>query len=117
MSENDELDSTVNSFKEFSQDAQDDVRYYSLRLYITGMGPRSAAAYNNIKSICDEYLAGRYELEVIDIYQHPERAKQDQIIAAPTLVKTLPEPLRRMIGDLSDNDRLMLGLDLKTKDA
>jgi circadian clock protein KaiB len=88
---------------------------YVLRLYITGMTARSAAAVATIKSICEEHLQGRYDLEVIDIYQYPQLAKDEQIIAAPTLVKKLPQPLRRFIGDLSDKERVLLGLDLRRK--
>src|SRR5688500_9986999 len=88
---------------------------YILRLYITGMTARSAAAVATIKSICEEHLHGRYDLEVIDIYQYPQLAKDEQIIAAPTLVKKLPQPLRRFIGDLSDQERVLLGLDLRRK--
>ncbi len=86
--------------------------HYVLRLSVTGMTPRSTQALASIRSLCDEHLAGRYDLEVIDIYQHPQRAVDDQVIAAPTLVKQLPAPLRRMIGDLTDTDRVMVGLDL-----
>jgi len=86
--------------------------HYVLRLYVTGMTPRSTQALAAIRSLCDEHLAGRYDLEVIDIYQHPQRAVDDQVIAAPTLVKSLPMPLRRLIGDLSDTERVMIGLDL-----
>jgi len=89
---------------------------YVLRLYVTGMTPRSTEAIAAIKSICEEHLQGRYDLEVIDIYQHPEMAKQEQIIAAPTLVKQLPEPLRRLIGNLADADRVLAGLDLRRKE-
>jgi circadian clock protein KaiB len=88
---------------------------YVLRLYVTGMTPRSTRAIENIKKICDEDLNGRCDLEVIDIYQRPVLAKGDQIIATPTLVKKLPLPLRRFIGDLSDAERILLGLDLKPK--
>ena len=88
---------------------------YVLKLYITGMTPRSQEALRNIKKVCLEYLADNYELEVIDIYQQPILAKGDQIIAVPTLVKKLPAPLRRLIGDLSQEDRILLGLDLKPK--
>jgi circadian clock protein KaiB len=87
---------------------------YVLKLYITGMTPRSQEALRNIDKICKERLAGRYQLEVIDIYQQPTLAKDDQIIAVPTLVKHLPAPLRRLIGDLSREDRIVLGLDLKS---
>ena len=86
--------------------------HYVLRLYVTGMTPRSTQALAAIRSLCDQHLAGRYDLEVIDIYQHPQRAVDDQVVAAPTLVKSLPAPLRRLVGDLSDTDRVMSALDL-----
>ena len=85
---------------------------YVLRLYVTGMTPRSARAVKNLQAICDEYLEGRYDLEVIDIYQQPVLTKGEQIIAAPTLIKKLPLPMRRIIGDMSNRDRVLLGLDL-----
>ncbi len=85
---------------------------YLLRLYVTGMTPRSLRAIENIKIICQEHLEGRYELEIIDIYQQPELAKDRQIIAAPTLIKELPPPLRRFIGDLSDKEKILIRLDL-----
>ncbi len=85
---------------------------YVLRLYVTGSTPRSARAIENMRRICEEHLAGRYDLEVIDIYQRPEAAREAQLIAAPTLVRLLPEPLRRVIGDLSDLDKVLHGLDL-----
>jgi circadian clock protein KaiB len=88
---------------------------FVLRLYVTGMTPRSTEAFANIKALCEEHLRGRYELEVIDIYQRPQLAKDEQIIAVPTLVKKLPAPLRRWIGDLSDEKRVLLGLDLRPK--
>ncbi len=88
---------------------------YVLRLYVTGMTPRSTQAITSIKSVCEQYLEGRYDLEVIDIYQHPHLAKDEQIIAVPTLVKKLPAPLRRFIGNLSDEERVLLGLDLRKK--
>ncbi len=87
--------------------------HYVLRLYVTGMTPRSTAAIRNIKAICEEHLQGRYKLEVVDVYQHPALAKGEQIIAAPTLIKSLPLPLRRFIGDMSRTDNILLGLDLK----
>ena len=85
---------------------------YVLRLYVTGMTSRSARAVKNLQAICDEYLVGRYDLEVIDIYQQPVLTRGEQIIAAPTLVKKLPLPMRRIIGDMSNRDRVLLGLDL-----
>jgi circadian clock protein KaiB len=85
---------------------------YVLRLYVTGMTPRSARAVKNLRSICDEYLQGRYDLEVIDIYQQPVLAKGEQIIAAPTLIKKLPLPVRRIIGDMSNRASVLVGLHL-----
>ena len=89
---------------------------YVLRLYVTGQTPRSLRAIQNIKRICEEHLSGRYDLEVIDIYQRPSLAKGEKIIAAPTLVKSLPAPIRRFVGDLSDSEKILFGLDLIPKD-
>ena len=86
---------------------------YVLRLYVTGMTARSTRAVENVRAICEEHLEGRYELEVIDIYQQPTLAVGEQIIAAPTLIKKLPLPLRRVIGDMSNTDRVLLGLDIR----
>jgi circadian clock protein KaiB len=86
--------------------------HYVMSLYVTGMSHRSLEAVEAIKAICEEHLRGHYELEVIDIYQRPAIARSEQIIAAPTLVKRLPYPLRRLIGNLSDTDRVLHGLDL-----
>jgi circadian clock protein KaiB len=86
---------------------------YSLRLYVTGQTPRSAASIRNVRDVCEEFLKGRFELEVIDLYQRPELAKEAQVIATPTLIKRLPHPLRRMVGDLSDRKKVLLGLGLK----
>jgi circadian clock protein KaiB len=88
-------------------------KMYSLRLYITGQTPRSSASIRNLRKVCDQYLEGRFELEVIDVYQRPEMAKEAQIIAAPTLIKRLPLPLRRLVGDLSNEQQVLLGLDVK----
>jgi circadian clock protein KaiB len=88
------------------------VERYVLRLYVTGMTSRSAKAIKNLRAICNERLAGRYDLEVIDIYQQPVLTKGEQIIAAPTLIKKLPLPMRRLVGDMSDRERVLLGLDL-----
>lgn len=85
---------------------------YILRLYVTGATSRSALAITNLKNICNEYLKGRYELEVIDLFQHPGLAKDEQIIAAPTLIKKLPLPFRRIIGDMSNKEKVLMGLDL-----
>lgn len=85
---------------------------YVLRLFITGTTARSARAIANLRRVCEQRLNGRYDLEVIDIYQHPAAAKEYQIVAAPTLVKMLPVPLRRIIGDLANEQRILAGLDL-----
>ncbi|MHB8770632.1 MAG: circadian clock KaiB family protein [Syntrophales bacterium] len=90
---------------------------YVLRLYVTGMTPRSEEAIRTVTAICDENLAGRYDLEVIDLYQQPVLAKGEQIIAAPTLIKKLPLPLRRFIGSMADKERILVGLDLRPKEA
>jgi len=85
---------------------------YALRLYVTGTTARSIRAIQNVRRICDRYLRGRYDLEVIDIYKNLGLARLDQIVAAPTLVKRLPSPLRKLIGDMSDERRVLAGLDL-----
>lgn len=85
---------------------------FVLRLYVTGATPRSTRAIANLRQYCEQYLADRYELEVIDLYQRPELAAGEQLIAAPTLIKRLPLPLRRLVGDLSNQQRVMAGLDL-----
>jgi circadian clock protein KaiB len=87
--------------------------HYILRLYVAGSSPQSALAISNIKRVCETSLLGRYDLQVIDIYQQPELARGEQIVAAPTLIKILPHPLRRLIGNLSDMDRVLVGLGLK----
>lgn len=84
-----------------------------LRLYVTGNTPKSTRAIENIRRICEEQFPGHYDLEVIDIYQQPKLAQGDQIIAAPTLIKKLPLPMRKLIGDLSNEENVLLGLDLK----
>jgi circadian clock protein KaiB len=88
---------------------------YVLRLYVAGTTPRSQEAVRTVTAICEEHLAGRYDLEVIDLYQQPMLAKGEQIIAAPTLIKKLPAPLRKIIGSMADNEKLLVGLDLRPK--
>ena len=103
-----------NATERFEQAAREPAKEkYVLRLYVTGTTSRSLRAIEAIKKICEENLEGRYTLEIIDIYQQPKLAEGDQIIAVPTLVKKLPAPLRRFIGDLSDTERILLGLELK----
>ena len=93
-----------------------DDRHYVLRLYVAGMTPKSTLAITNIKKICEEHLAGRYSLEVIDLYKRPALADGEQIIAAPTLLKKLPLPLRRFIGDMSNTEKIIVGLDVRPKE-
>ncbi len=85
---------------------------YELKLYVTGTSPRSGQAIANVRALCEEYLTGRYDLEVIDIYQQPAVAVSEQIVAAPTLIKKFPAPTRRMIGDLSNRDKILVGLNI-----
>ncbi len=89
---------------------------YVLRLYVAGMSLKSLQAIENIKRICDEFLPGRYQLEIIDVYQYPIFAKDGQIVAAPTLIKELPPPLRKLIGSMADTQRVLIGMDLKSRD-
>ena len=86
---------------------------WNLRLYVAGQTPKSIAAFANLKKICEEKLAGRYKIEVIDLLENPQLARGDQILASPTLVRKLPVPVRKIIGDLSNTERVLVGLDLK----
>jgi circadian clock protein KaiB len=86
---------------------------YNLRLYVAGQTPKSITALANLKQICEEHLVGRYQIEVIDLLEHPQLAAGDQILAVPTLVRRLPEPLKRIIGNLSNMERVLVGLDLR----
>jgi circadian clock protein KaiB len=88
---------------------------YDLRLYVAGQTPRSLQAFANLKRICEEHLAGRYRIQVIDLLQNPQLANGDQILAIPTLVRTLPEPVRKIIGDLSNTERVLIGLDVRER--
>lgn len=85
---------------------------YILRLYVTGSSGRSLRAVSNLKKLCEEHLSDEYDLEVIDIYENPAAAREEQIIAAPTLIKQLPQPIRRFVGDLSNTEKLLIGLDI-----
>ena len=93
--------------------ANGETELWELRLYIAGQTPRSVAAFANLKKFCEEHLTGRYKIEVIDLIQHPQLAAGDQIVAIPTLVRKLPEPLRRIVGDLSNAERALVGLQLR----
>jgi circadian clock protein KaiB len=106
----------ISSTEDFERSLQANAtEKYVLRLYVTGMTPKSIKAIQNIRKICEENLKDRYELEVIDIYQQPEYAKKEDILAAPTLIKKLPLPLRKFIGDMSDKEKILVGLDLVPK--
>jgi circadian clock protein KaiB len=88
---------------------------WRLRLYVAGRSPKCVAALENLKRFCEEHMPGQYEIEVVDLLENPRLAKDDQIVAIPTLVRKLPEPLRRIIGDLSNTERMFVGLDLKPR--
>src|SRR5690606_30212087 len=90
---------------------------WNLRLYVAGQTPKSLAAFSNLKRLCEEHLAGRYHIEVIDLLKHPELAQNDQIVALPTLVRKLPEPIKRIVGDLSKTERVIVGMDIAKLDA
>ena len=88
---------------------------WNLRLYVAGRSPKCVTALENLRRFCEEHMAGRYEIEVIDLLENPRLAKDDQIVAIPTLVRKLPEPLRKIIGDLSNTERMLVGFDLKPR--
>ena len=90
---------------------------WELRLYIAGKTPRAIKAFENLRTICEEHLAGRYFIEIIDLLERPTLAKGDQIVAVPTLVRRLPEPVRKIIGDLSNTQRVLVGLDIRERSA
>jgi circadian clock protein KaiB len=86
---------------------------WELRLYVAGQTPKALTAFSNLKKICEEHLAGKYRIEVIDLLENPQLARGDQIVALPTLVRNLPQPIRKIIGDLSNTERVLVGLDLR----
>ena len=92
---------------------QDDAKKWNLRLYVAGQTPKSRTAFANLTKICEEHLAGRYTIEVVDLIEHPQLAKGDQIFALPTLVRKLPEPIKKIIGDLSNTEKVLVGLDIQ----
>jgi len=92
-----------------------DTAEWDLRLYVAGQTPKSVAAFANLKKLCEEYLAGKYRIEVIDLLEKPQLAKGDQIFAIPTLVRKLPQPIKKIIGDLSNTQRVLVGLDLRAR--
>lgn len=88
---------------------------YVLKLFVAGLTPRSERAIRSVKEVCEQHLKGRYQLEIVDIYQQPGALKEEQVVVAPTLIKKLPLPLRRLIGDMASIEKIIVGLDLKTK--
>jgi circadian clock protein KaiB len=90
-------------------------KVFSLRLYVAGQTPKSVLALTNLKQICEEHLQGRYEIEIVDLLENPQLARGDQILAVPTLVRRLPEPITKIIGDLSNTERVLVGLDLRER--
>lgn len=89
---------------------------FKLSLYVTGSSPRSAKAISNVRAICEEHLAGRYDLDVIDLYQQPEKAREEQVLVAPTLVREMPEPIRKLVGDMSNEDKVLYSLRIQRVD-
>jgi len=100
---------------EDKHEREDDLDRYILKLYITGRSPRAERAIANLQRLCKEELEDCYELEIIDVLEHPQLAENDRILATPTLIKQLPPPLRRVIGDLSNHEKVLLGLDVQTR--
>lgn len=92
---------------------KEDVNFWQLRLYVAGQTPKSLTAFANLKKICEEHLEGKYRIEIIDLLENPTLAQGDQILAIPTLVRRLPEPVRKIIGDLSNTERVLVGLDVR----
>lgn len=95
------------------KDPIDESKHWRLRLYVAGQTPKSRTAFANLKKICEEHLRGQYSIEVIDLIENPKLARGDQIFAVPTLVRQLPEPIKKIIGDLSNTDRVLVGLDIQ----
>ena len=98
-----------------SQAVSEESNRWNLRLYVAGQTPRSLTAFKNLKDICEEYLKGQYHIEVIDLMENPTLARGDQILAVPTLVRKLPQPIRKIIGDLSNTERVLVGLDIQPR--
>ena len=96
-------------------DVSEQANRWNLRLYVAGQTPRSVTAFRNLKDICEEYLKGQYHIEVIDLMENPTLARGDQILAVPTLVRKLPQPIRKIIGDLSNTERVLVGLDIQPR--
>jgi circadian clock protein KaiB len=108
-------DKTTRAFEKATKDQSN--LFYVLRLFVVGMSPRSQDAIANVRDLCEKHLKGRYELEVVDIHQHPLSASENQILAAPTLIKKLPLPLRKFVGDMTKTERILAGLDLRIEET
>ncbi len=93
--------------------ADPEVKAWELRLYVAGKTPKSVTAFDNLKRLCEEHLAGEYRIEVVDLMENPQLAQQDQVLAIPTLVRKLPEPVRKIIGDLANKERVLVGLEIR----
>lgn len=113
---NKEGSGTDKTVREFEKAAAKSKSFYILRLFVAGMSPRSQDAIVNIRELCEKYLAGRYDLKVIDIHQNPFSASQNQVLAAPTLIKKLPLPLRKFVGDMTKTEKILAGLDLRIEE-
>jgi circadian clock protein KaiB len=101
--------------KKLNKSLSKPMEHWDLRLYVAGQTVRAVKAFANLQKICEEHLPGQYRIEVIDLLKHPQLSKGDQILAVPTLVRKLPEPVRKIIGDLSDTERVLVGLDLRPR--
>jgi len=104
---------TLQEIGEGAANGKKDDDKWDLRLYVAGQSPRSVAAFANLKQLCEEHLPGRYQIEVVDLVKHPQLAAGDQILAIPTLVRKLPQPIRKIVGDLRDTERALVGLQLR----
>lgn len=105
----------VKTLNEEKKSGKIPAKKWALRLYVAGQTPRSITAFENLKKICEQHLAGQYSIEIIDLLQNPKLAAGDQIIAVPTLVRKLPEPVRKILGDLSNEEKVLIGLDIKPR--
>ena len=106
------MSNTPETLGDLQQASADQTESWNMRLYIAGQTPKSLRALTNLKQICEQHLAGKYHIEIIDLLENPQLASTDQILAIPTLIRKLPEPMRRIIGDLSNVERVLVGLDL-----
>ena len=107
------MSNTPGTVGDLQQESTDQTESWNMRLYIAGQTPKSLRALANLKQICEQHLAGKYHIEIIDLLENPQLASTDQILAIPTLIRKLPEPMRRIIGDLSNVERVLVGLDLR----